>query len=122
MVFAIRLAGGPAEGVGGGKPPPEEGSRHSDLRSTDFEDVSNENATFETKCRKVVQKSPLKEGLGSSEHALGAVGEPWEALGKLWGGFGRLWEALGRLWGCPPPVAEQKNNYMQKCWEYANSR
>ena len=32
-----------------------------------FEDVSSENATFETKCLKVVQKWPLKEGLGSSE-------------------------------------------------------
>ena len=71
--------------------------------------------------------------LGDSADALGG-------FGKLWGGFGRLWgclgdalggfgEALGsfgepleRLWGCPPPAAEQKNNYIQKCREYANSR
>ena len=51
--------------------------------------------------------------------------------GRLWGGFGRLWEALGMLWEAlggalggfgdsfrPPP--NKKNNYIQKCWEYAN--
>ena len=72
--------------------------------------------------------------LGDSADALGGFGKLWEALGdfgEALGGFGRLCEGFGealgsfgepleRLWGCPPPAAEQ--NYIQKCWEYANSR
>ena len=74
--------------------------------------------------------------LGDSADALGGFGKLWGGFGRLWGcfgdalggfgealgGFGRLWGGFGRLWGCPPPAAEQKNNYIQKCWEYANSR
>ena len=58
----------------------------------------------------------LWEALGSFGEALGGFGRLWEALGSLWEALGRLWEALGM------PAAEQKNNYIQKCWEYANSR
>ena len=81
--------------------------------------------------------------LGDSADALGGFGKLWGGFGRLWGcfgdalggfgealgGFGRLWEALGgfgeALGGFgdarrPPP--SNKNNYIQKCWEYANSR
>ena len=53
------------------------------------------------------------EALGGFGEALGGFGDALEGFGEALGGF-------GRLWGCPPPVAEQ--NYIQKCWEYANSR
>ena len=43
--------------------------------SKNVDDVSNENATFETKCRKVI------------------------VLGRLWGGFRRLWGAFGEALG-----------------------
>ena len=40
----------------------------SSFLNLNFEDVSNENATFETKCRKVVQKSPLDWPRASPDH------------------------------------------------------
>ena len=59
--------------------------RHPHFLNFNFEDVSHENATFETKCRKVI-----------------VLGRLWGGFGKLWGGFGEalggFGEALGRLW------------------------
>ena len=66
----------------------------------------------------------LWEALGSFGEALGGFGEALGGFGRLCEGFGEalgsFGEPLERLWGCPPPAAEQ--NYIQKCWEYANSR
>ena len=66
----------------------------------------------------------LWEALGSFGEALGDFGEALGGFGRLCEGFGEalgsFGEPLERLWGCPPPAAEQ--NYIQKCWEYANSR
>ena len=63
----------------------------------------------------------LWEALGSFGEALGGFGD---ALEMLWEALGRLWEALGGFGDArrPPPAAEQKNNYIKRCWEYANSR
>ena len=82
----------------------------------------------------------LGEAFGASELILGGFGRLWETLGeplgRLWealGSFGRRWgvfgeslggfgEALGGFGDSRHPSPNNKNNYIQKCWEYANSR
>ena len=71
------------------------------------EDVSNENATFETKCRKVIVLGRLWGGFGDTLEGFGeALGGCAETLGKLRGsieenleGFGETLGGFGRLWG-----------------------
>ena len=46
----------------------------------------------------------------------------WEALGRLWEALGGFGEALGGFGDARHPSPNNKNNYIQKCWEYANSR
>ena len=64
----------------------------------------------------------LGDSGGGFGETLGGFGELWETLGES---LGSLWEALGKLWealGIPATPPNNKNNYIQKCWEYANSR
>ena len=64
----------------------------------------------------------LWEALGSFGEALGGFGD---ALEMLWEALGRLWEALGgfgEALGMPAARRRTKKKYIQKCWEYANSR
>ena len=81
------------------------------------------------------------EAFGASKLILGLpLGDSGRLWGSLWGGFGRLWGALGDVGGVfgeslggfgealggfgdsRHPSPNNKNNYIQKCWEYANSR
>ena len=79
----------------------------------------------------------LWEALGGFAKAWGGFGSFWSfkinlgaTFGRLWEtlgeALGRLWEALGKLWetlGMPATHRRTtKKNYIQKCWEYANSR
>jgi len=57
----------------------------------------------------------LWEALGSFGQALGGFADALEMLWEALGGFG---EALGM----PAARRRTKNNYIQKCWEYANAR
>ena len=61
----------------------------------------------------------LGDSGGAFGEALGGFGELWETLGESLGGFG---EALGGFGDSRHPSPNNKNNYIQKCWEYANSR
>ena len=79
----------------------------------------------------------LWEALGGFGEALGrlwvTIGGIWVPHWRIWGGFGKLWVLFGKLLGgfgdalggfgdARHPSPNNKNNYIQKCWEYANSR
>ena len=65
-------------------------------------------------------------GLGSFWSIKINLGRLWETLGDSGGAFGEalggFGEALGGFGDSRHPSPNNKNNYIQKCWEYANSR
>ena len=68
----------------------------------------------------------LGDSGGAFGEALGGFGRLWGALGDVGGVFGEslggFGEALGGFGDSRHPSPNNKNNYIQKCWEYANSR